>query len=149
MMIIIIIISSSSSSILIIIIIITSSPRLYNYASANTWPFLETKGRPCRQIFQGSRLSIISLVGGLEHFFMCPYIGNILGILILTDYHIFHRGWNHQTVHHLFHSSPFQLGDIAGKSEMFGYSSPEVTFSILSMTIAPPSNPLKPGTSMS
>ena len=33
--------------------------------------------------------SINELVGGLEHFFIFPYIGNVI---IPTDFHIFQRG---------------------------------------------------------
>ena len=37
-----------------------------------------------------------SLVCGLEHL---NYVFHILRIVILTDFHIFHRGWNHQPDH--------------------------------------------------
>ena len=44
------------------------------------------------------------LAGGLEHFLFF----HILGIIILTDFHIFRRGWNHQPDDHHQHQHHFQ-----------------------------------------
>ena len=81
-------------------------------------------------------LWITMLVGGLEHFLFF----HILGMIIPTDFHIFHRGWNQQSVWYIIGDLPCWVathrGSHAAPCPRFS-EAPQLWLAAASVRVAP------------